>query len=79
MSNPDYRRFAQKIMGDWPDVGDLDGFDLQELARDCGILNPELRTEPCDEGCNCDCEMTAEEMAEGFQCYRLDPDLMDPP
>src|SRR5688572_27501286 len=46
------REFAQLVMDNWPH-GDVDGGDLQEAAIRCGLLEPQTRTEPCSEGCNC--------------------------
>lgn len=65
------RAFAQDIMDDWPDVGTLDGFDLQELAVKHGLLAETIHHKPCaEEGCNC-AEMCDErDWQEGVQCYR---------
>jgi len=40
---------------DWPEGGDLDGFQFQELATKHGILTPEERIAPCEgrESCWC--------------------------
>lgn len=38
------RRFAQKIMEAWPTC-DVDGADLQEIAIECGILEPSQPTQ----------------------------------
>lgn len=64
------RAFAQEIMDGWPDVGMLDGFDIQELAVKHGLLIETTRNKPCaDEGCNC-AEMCDEcDWLEGVQCY----------
>lgn len=70
------RAFAQEIMNGWPDVGTLDGFDLQELAVKHGLLAEITRHKPCaDEGCNC-AEMCDErDWQGGVQCYRSTPIL----
>jgi hypothetical protein len=51
---PDYKGFALAIMEEWPDVGTLDGFELQELGEKYGLLRKEERVVPCDpEYCQC--------------------------
>jgi hypothetical protein len=48
------RGFAHAVMGTWPDVGGLDGFDLQELGVKFGLLEKKDRIAPCrEETCNC--------------------------
>ena len=48
------RAFAQAVMGDWPDVGGLDGFDLQELGVKHGLLVGVMKHGPCsEEYCRC--------------------------
>lgn len=66
------RAFAQDILGDWPDVGYLDGFDLQELAHKHGLLVSETRYQPCgvDGACSCAEVVEADEWPEGVTCYR---------
>ena len=66
------REFAADMFdaSDWPDGGDVDGFEFQELATKHGLLRPEQRTEPCGEDCQC-CEVHSEEdMKDGFTCLR---------
>jgi hypothetical protein len=41
---PDWERFGRAIMAGWPDMCDLDCFEVQDLAEMCGIL----RKEPYD-------------------------------
>src|SRR5687768_4346231 len=60
---------AQLVMDNWPD-GDVDGGDLQEAAIRCGLLEPQTRTEPCSEGCNCMDYYASDEWSEGITCYR---------
>ena len=62
------RGFAKAVMGNWPDVGGLDGFDLQEMGEKHGLLERLNRTVPCSELCNC-----VENVATGETtvCYRL--------
>jgi hypothetical protein len=47
------RRFAYGVMGDWPDVGGLDGCELQDLGVRHGLLVGTMRTEPFGEFCEC--------------------------
>ena len=66
----DLEKFARKMfeLSDWPEGGDIDGFDFQEAAVECGLLTPETRTQPC--GDNCFCEDYHGEMKDGVTCYR---------
>lgn len=48
------RAFADRIMGEWPDVGGLDGGDLQDIAERTGLLAKVTMQEPCGENCNCE-------------------------
>lgn len=65
------RAFAQDIMEGWPDVGTLDGFDLQELAVKHGLLAETTHHKPCaEEGCNCASMVDERDWKEGVQCYR---------
>lgn len=63
--------FAQDIMDEWPEVGSLDGYDLQMLGVKHGLLVETTHHKPCaEEGCNC-AEMCDErDWQEGVQCYR---------
>jgi hypothetical protein len=76
MTEPRLKAFTLAIMADWPDVGDLDGFDLQDIAVEHGVLVGEERssfcTAPGEEGCQC-AEYYDE--CETFTCYRLHPSL----
>lgn len=66
------RAFAAEMMGDWPDNGDVDGFELQEAAIRCGLLarvTPDP-TEPCGENCGCAEVNGPEDWACGVICYR---------
>jgi hypothetical protein len=68
--------FAQAIMRSWPH-GDVDGGDLQEIAVEHGLLQPETRFAPCsEEGCNCAEYYATDEWAEGITCYRKAPWLL---
>lgn len=63
------RAFAQQIMEVWPG-GDLDGGTLQDAAEKHGLLKPEVRCEPCGEGCSCAEYADAREFASGVTCFR---------
>jgi hypothetical protein len=70
------REFAQGIfrLADWPEGGDIDGFDLQELAVRLELLETVRPTEPCGEPCACLFYYGREEFAEGgVTCYRKTP------
>lgn len=60
--------FAYAVMGDWPDVGGLDGFDLQALGEKHGLLEKLERQAPCGEFCQC-----AEYETGTVECFRLTP------
>ena len=74
------RGFAQDILNDWPDVGYLDGFDLQQLAHKHGLLVSETRFQPCgiDGACSCAAMVDADEWAEGVTCFRKTAVLKGP-
>ena len=64
------RGFVQALFekSGWPEAGDIDAGDFQELAVAHGLLKPETRTAPCHQDCFC-----AEyhgDMAAGVTCYR---------
>lgn len=67
------KAFARELieLSDWPDGGDIDGFDFQDAAVKHGILIPEQRSEPCGEDCSCNAYYSDEEWKEGITCYRL--------
>jgi hypothetical protein len=50
---PDLEQFARRIMEDWPENGDIDGWQLQDIAVECGLLIPTTVTEPCCDDCQC--------------------------
>lgn len=64
------RGFAQAMFeaSDWPDGGDIDGFEFQELATKFGLLEPKEMTERCGEVCQC-----ADMDEPPFTCYRKTP------
>lgn len=63
-------------LSDWPEGGDIDGFELQDAAVKHGYLIPETRTEPCGEGCNCSTYYSDDEWRDGVTCYRISAQLM---
>ena len=66
------RKFANRVIGDFPNHGSLDAFELQEAAEACGLLRPEERVVPCSDACNCtDYVRTGESVT----CYRVTPIL----
>lgn len=66
------KRFVGKClpptMEDW---GDIDGFDLEEICLECGILERVERTEFCGEECACAGYYGNDEFP--IQCNRLTP------
>lgn len=64
------RLFAGEVMGDWPDVGGLDGFDMQAIGEKTGLLRRETRQAPCSEQCAC-VEFDSGEV----ECWRVEPVL----
>lgn len=64
--------FAISVMGEWPDCGELDGFDLQVLGVKHGLLVGSIKTEPCGEHCNC-----AEYADFPMECFRKTSLLID--
>lgn len=68
------RAFAQDVMENWPDVGSLDGYDLQMLGVKHGLLTETTHYKPCcDVGCNCAVMCYEDDWKEGVQCYRGTP------
>ena len=66
-------KFAKRMfeLSDWPEGGDIDGFDFQEAAVECGLLTSETRTEPCTMGsCYCFCAEYHGDMSDGVICFR---------
>ena len=53
----------------YPDCGDIDGEELQDLAEKHEILLPEIRHEPCGEFCNCAQVCSDEEFEEGLDKF----------
>lgn len=75
---PDLEKFALKLfeLADWPEGGDIDMFDFQEAAVECGLLTPETRHEPCSLIEYCHCREYHGDMSEGVTCYRKAAFLM---
>lgn len=46
------RGFAQKVMEAWPECG-LDGLDLEDHAKEFGLIQPTRVEGPCGEDCAC--------------------------
>jgi len=67
------RAFAFAVLGDWPDVGGIDGMIMQDIAEGAGLLIKKQRFAPCGEGCNCADAIgsDAAEWAAGVDCFRL--------
>ena len=63
-------RFALDVLAEWPDMGSLDGGDLQEIAVKHNILIPHIVHGPCCDECFCGEFYDAEEWLEGVTCYR---------
>ena len=64
-------KFALGILEDWPDMGYLDGGDLQEIAVKHNILIPHIVHGPCCDNCFCSEFYGNEEWQEGVTCYRI--------
>lgn len=66
-------------LADWPDGGDIDGSEFQDLCVKHGLLLPETRYKPCrEEGCSCNQYYADDEWEDGITCYRLAPFLLPP-
>ena len=76
MTPIDLEQFARKLFeaADWPEGGDIEGGEFQDIAVACGLLIPETRTTPCAE--QCWCEEYYGDMREGVTCYRKAPFLL---
>jgi hypothetical protein len=66
------QRFAAAVTGDFPDHSGLDGFEVQEIAEQCGLLKVETRTVPCGDWCQCADDNYPGEVVE---CLRTQPVL----
>lgn len=62
--------FLDSVLGEFPEHGDIDGFDFQEIAETCGLLKGEMKTVPCGEACAC-----VEHVGDGetTECYQVQP------
>lgn len=69
------RAFAQKALAGWPECS-VDGFELQDLAEEYGLIekkNPPP-TEPCGENCACvEYYGSGDWSNEDVSCYRRTP------
>jgi hypothetical protein len=72
------RAFALAIMkeADWPQGGDVDGFQIQELAEEYGLLVKTEQTKPCGENCHCLEYIGEVSEKEPATCYRKTPLLL---
>ncbi len=63
--------FANGIFetADWPDGGDIDGFELQEIAVKHGLLIEVTRHAPCGDVCSCAVSCNDEDFKRGVQCF----------
>ena len=64
------RAFAQAVMDCWPDGWGIEGDDLQHISAEHGMLRPEIRHEPCGDGCRCADHVLPNEWRDGVTCYR---------
>jgi hypothetical protein len=79
------RAFIAELLFDvWgfpSDVGEVDGFTLQELFAKHGLLEPEERAVPCNEGADetkhCQCLEDGGREAFPVLCYRIPQWLLD--
>lgn len=64
--------FALDILGEFPDMMNMDGGDIQDIATTRKLLTPVTVYEPCcDEGCECAICYTDDEWQKGVTCYRI--------
>lgn len=72
MSEEKMKAFIKDLFDEYyPECGDIDGGELQDLAEKHGILVPEIHHEPFGEFCNCDQVCSDEEFEEGVKCFHL--------
>lgn len=67
--------FARKMfeLSDWPEGGDIDGFDFQDAAIACGLLTATKQYKPCGDentGCQCADNFSVLDFDRGVTCYR---------
>lgn len=53
MSKPDYKGLVLKLIEEWPECFGFDGYELQELCEQFGVLVPTERKHPSAWDCNC--------------------------
>jgi hypothetical protein len=64
--------FALDVLDDFPDIVNLDGGDLQDIAERHKILVPQIVHAPChDDGCGCAEMCTDDEFTAGVTCYHI--------
>ena len=68
------RDFANAVMESWPH-GDVDGYDLERMAVEHGLLalKDPKPTEPCCDNCACSGYPSPEEWSDGIDCYVRTP------
>ena len=64
-------KFTMEVLEDWPDMGSLDGGDLQDIAVKHNILIPHIVHGPCCDDCFCSEFYGNDEWQEGVTCYRI--------
>lgn len=69
---PDLRQFVVDLIdaAGWPEGGDIDAFEFQELCVKHGVLVEETRHAPCGESCFCSGYYDPDEFKDGVRCYR---------
>jgi len=63
--------FVREIYDEWPELGSIDGFELQDLGEKHKLLIPRTVFAPCGEPCSCAECYTDEEMQKGVTCYHM--------
>ena len=73
------RTFVRALFekSEWPEGGDIDGYDFQDLAVEHGILTPETVTAPCGDNCWCLDYHGADDLAAGATCYKKPKWMID--
>lgn len=67
--------FVGEIVGDFPEIGDVDGLQLQEIAERHGLLERKEMPEPCGANCQCRDEMGSDDFP--VICFRITPLLKE--
>jgi len=64
-------KFALDILDEWPDIGNFDGGDIQDIAVKHNILIPRIVYVRCGEECNCAEYYDEDEWQDGVTCYHI--------